>query len=260
MGIEITVKKLSLYILAVTLIITIGGCIQKDTTSISNETPVTKNNPVPSQKIAEIMDYKISGDSMGPYILVNVSFKKLPITVYLLDEYGGILDSKTVKNVRELPIRLYLGRQINIFNEWDVIQVRYNGQTTDERKIFIRGPEVKILKVYSWYFSKSGEETCLFDDVRILVKNDGDAPAYIKIRIIGNDMELISGGDICGCPVLPNETKTLSSSAGFFKRIDNQGTYAFLPKGLTFDNATLQLLGPKGEILASTTVSFKVTC
>lgn len=261
---EITVKKLSLYILAVTLIITIGGCIQKDTTSISNETPVTKNNPVPSQKIAEIMDYKISGDSMGPYILVNVSFKKLPITVYLLDEYGGILDSKTVKNVRELPIRLYLGGQINIFNEWDVIQVRYNGQITDERKIFIRGPEVKILKVYSWYFrklyfGKSGE-ACSFDDVRILVKNDGNAPAYVKtIKIIGNDMELISSVNT-EYPIPPNETKTLSSGSAFFKRVDNQGTYAILPKGLTFDSATLQLLDPKGEILASTTVSFKVTC
>ena len=126
MSIKITAKKLSLYILAVIFIITIGGCIQKDTTSVLNETPVTKNNSIQSQKIAAIMDYKISGDSTGPYILVNVSFKKLPITVYLIDEYGSILDSKTVKNVRELPIRLYLGRQINIFNEWDVIQVRYN--------------------------------------------------------------------------------------------------------------------------------------
>ena len=32
-----------------------------------------------------------------------------------------------------------------------------------------------------------------------------------------------------------NETKTLSSGSAFFKRIDNQGTYAILPKGLTFE-------------------------
>jgi len=261
MGMKIKAKsKVGLYILILTLIIAFEGCIQEKTTNISKETLIVENTSISGQKIAKIIDYKITGDSSGSYIFVNISFKKLPITVHLLDEYGGIIDSKTVKNIRELPIKLYLSGHINIFNESNIIRVTYNGQIADERKIFIHGPKIEILKVYDWDFDKFGE-ACLLKDVKIIVKNNGDAPAYIKsIKLIGNNMELGSSISMYEYPILPNETKILSASGEFYKRIDSQGTYATLPEGLTFDNATLQLLGPKGEILASTTVSFKVKC
>ena len=155
---------------------------------------------------------------------------------------------------------MYLGGHVNIFNESDIIRIVYNGQIVDEMRVPIHGPKVEILKVYNWYFDRFGKG-CLLKDVRIIVKNDGDAPAYVEsIKLIKSDTKLISWVSMHEYPILPNETKTLSASAEFYKIVNNQGTLVALPKGLLLDNATLQLIGPKGEILASTIVSLEVKC
>ncbi len=169
-----------MYVLILLLSTTLGECVQERMSNTLEKTPIVETTPFSSEKTAEIVDYKITG-SIAPYVVVNVSFKKLPITVYLLDQYGGILSSKTVENIRELPIRLPLSKSsMNIFNETDVIRVVYNGQVVDERKIFIRGPKVEILKVYGCHSQKFGD-SCLLEDVRVTVKNSGDAPAYVKL-------------------------------------------------------------------------------
>ncbi len=111
------------------------------------------------------MDYKITG-AYNPYVIVNLSIKRLPITVYLIDEYGGILDFKVIHNKRELPVRLNLAKYgINLMNEKDYIRVIYNGKVVDEKEIQISGPKIKILD-YKLYFDRWGPNSCIIKEIK----------------------------------------------------------------------------------------------
>jgi len=208
------------------------------------------------QSIAKIVDYKITG-AYNPYVIVNLSIKRLPITVYLLDEYGGILDFKIVHNKRELPVRLNLAKyKTNLIDEKDYIRVVYNGKVIDEKEIQIKGPKIKLLD-YNLYFERWVQNSCIIRELHMTLKNEGDVPAYIEsARLYIKDS--VFSALISNKPndIAQNETKRFST----YRFLAVGMGYKGLSKLKTYHNVTLELVGPDKKILVRALINFTVKC
>ncbi len=93
--------------------------------------------------------------------------------------------------------------------------------------------------------------------MRITLKNEGDAPAYVEYARLYIDDKVFSAS-ISNKPnnIAQNETKEFSTYEFSQLGVGYRG----LPKSRTYYNVTLELIGPDKKILVRTPIHFTVKC